>query len=118
MTKTEAFSAIVKATHQMVTGFGLPSPYSDDHKWCKTTPLAERRRVIRFCETTDTQAKDWAMRVIEAAKVLEADSEFKNFHRLLCERFGYGHDPRNWRRDQLSLIEHIANSQAKPKGDE
>lgn len=33
---------------------------------------------------------------------------FKNFHRLLCERFGYGHDERDWRRDQLSLIEFIA----------
>ncbi len=33
---------------------------------------------------------------------------FKNFHRLLCERFGYVHDPKDWERDQLSLIEHIA----------
>lgn len=33
---------------------------------------------------------------------------FKNFHRLLCERFGYGHDEKDWRRDQLSLIEFIA----------
>jgi hypothetical protein len=34
--------------------------------------------------------------------------DFKNFHRLLCERFGYTHDERDWQRDQLSLIEHIA----------
>lgn len=33
---------------------------------------------------------------------------FKNFHRLLCERFGYCHDERDWKRDQISLIEHIA----------
>lgn len=33
---------------------------------------------------------------------------FKNFHRLLCERFGYVHDEKDWRRDQLSLIEFIA----------
>ncbi|MGB8420184.1 hypothetical protein [Paraburkholderia sp.] len=33
---------------------------------------------------------------------------FKNFHRLLCERFDYVHDDKDWRRDQLSLIEHIA----------
>lgn len=37
-----------------------------------------------------------------------ADKEFKNFHRLLCERFGYCHDERDWKRDQISLIEHIA----------
>jgi Lar family restriction alleviation protein len=34
--------------------------------------------------------------------------QFKNFHRLLCERFGYCHDEKDWRRDQVSLIEHIA----------
>ena len=33
---------------------------------------------------------------------------FKNFHRLLCERFGYGHDEKDWQRDQVSLIEFIA----------
>ena len=70
MTKAEAYAVITKIAHQMVTGFGLPSPYADDHTWCKTTPLAEKRRVIRSYEATDTQAKDWAMRVIEAAKVL------------------------------------------------
>jgi hypothetical protein len=36
------------------------------------------------------------------------DGDFKNFHRLICERFDYGHDPVDWKRDQLSLIEHIA----------
>jgi hypothetical protein len=34
--------------------------------------------------------------------------EFKNFHRGLCERFGYTHDARDWKRDQVSLEEHIA----------
>lgn len=37
-----------------------------------------------------------------------SNAEFKNFHRLLCERFGYTHDERDWKRDQISLIEHIA----------
>lgn len=36
-------------------------------------------------------------------------SSFKNFHRLLCDRFDYSHDPIHWRRDQLILIEDIAN---------
>ena len=35
--------------------------------------------------------------------------EFENFHRVLCERFGYCHDPVDWKRDQASLIEHIAS---------
>jgi hypothetical protein len=34
--------------------------------------------------------------------------EFKNFHENLCKRFGYGHDEVDWKRDQASLIEHIA----------
>lgn len=43
--------------------------------------------------------------VTEASRLRQA---FKNFHRLLCERFGYGHDEVDWERDQLSLIEWIA----------
>lgn len=41
--------------------------------------------------------------------VTTTDHEFKNFHRLLCERFGCTHDEKDWRRDQLSLIEAIAS---------
>lgn len=45
-------------------------------------------------------------------------ASFKNFHRLLCERFGYGHDDVDWERDQLSLIEWIAKRAAhEPEGD-
>ena len=40
--------------------------------------------------------------------VTEDAHQFKNFHRLLCERFGYCHDEKDWRRDKVSLIEHIA----------
>lgn len=38
----------------------------------------------------------------------ESASGFKNFHRSLCERFGYMHDERDWKRDQVSLEEYIA----------
>ena len=34
---------------------------------------------------------------------------FKNFHRSLCERFGYRHDEIDWDRDQVSLEEHISS---------
>jgi hypothetical protein len=37
----------------------------------------------------------------------EQRAAFKNFHRLLCNRFGYVHDEVHWERDLLSLIEHI-----------
>jgi|GEM_PF-4718274 len=38
----------------------------------------------------------------------QAEAGFKNFHRRLCERFGYCHDEIDWQRDQVSLEEHIA----------
>lgn len=55
---------------------------------------------------------------IQWADANKDDHEFKNFHRLLCERFDYHHDERDWKRDQLSLIEFIANppEQVKPEG--
>ena len=40
----------------------------------------------------------------------KAEAEFKNFHRMLCERFGYSHDERHWKRDQVSLMEDIATA--------
>ncbi len=45
---------------------------------------------------------------VPAAPVQNNDHEFKNFHRVLCERFGYTHDEVDWKRDQISLIEWIA----------
>lgn len=42
------------------------------------------------------------------ADVRDDTHRFKNFHRQLCERFGYMHDEIDWRRDQVSLIEWIA----------
>lgn len=41
-------------------------------------------------------------------------NNFKAFHRSLCERFGYVHDPEFWWRDTISLEEHIAQQVAKP----
>lgn len=35
-------------------------------------------------------------------------ADFKNFHRSLCERFGYHHDEADWPRDLVSLEEHVA----------
>ena len=46
---------------------------------------------------------------IAVSSAHQAWHEFENFHRNLCERFGYMHDPVDWKRDQVSLIEHIAS---------
>lgn len=50
-----------------------------------------------------------------ADEIERQQHEFKNFHRLLCERFGYGHDEIDWKRDQVSLIEHIAKRCTAPE---
>ncbi|MGY4663215.1 hypothetical protein ACVWZ9_004009 [Pseudomonas chlororaphis] len=42
------------------------------------------------------------------AEIETLKAGFKNFHRSLCERFGYFHDDIDWQRDQVSLEEHIA----------
>jgi hypothetical protein len=46
-----------------------------------------------------------------------SDHKFKNFHRNLCERFGYVHDEVDWKRDQVSLIEWIAKQVDGGKGE-
>jgi hypothetical protein len=48
--------------------------------------------------------------------VTDNDHAFKNFHRNLCERFGYSHDDIDWKRDQVSLIEFIA-TQVSPQAE-
>ena len=59
--------------------------------------------------TRSIEAEHVAKKINRAlVPILEEAREFKNFHRLLCERFGYHHDPNDWKRDQASLIEHIS----------
>lgn len=65
--------------------------------------IAERDKLLAEIAQLDTDACG------ERAERESWKHNFKNFHRLLCERFGYGHDEKDWLRDQLSLIEWIAN---------
>lgn len=74
---------------------------------------AELSDVRHLLECNITQRKQFA------AEIERLRSEFKNFHRLLCARFGYGHDEHDWHRDQLSLIEWIAKRAAvEPRADQ
>jgi hypothetical protein len=49
-----------------------------------------------------------ASSLAQGAGSVDSEHAFKNFHRSLCERFGYTHDEIDWKRDQVSLEEHIA----------
>src|ERR1041385_5392682 len=65
--------------------------------------IAERDKLLAELAQLDTDACG------ERAERESWKHGFKNFHRALCERFGYGHDEKDWVRDQVSLIEHIAS---------
>jgi hypothetical protein len=58
--------ALIVIAADLARGDGMISPYYDDHKWCKSTPLRERRRIIREAERADAQCKDLAMRIRRA----------------------------------------------------
>lgn len=63
-----------------------------------------------YCGAAQQAWESWQKR----ATCSDDSHNFKNFHRLLCERFGYTHDGKDWRRDQVSLIEHIAKLVSNP----
>ncbi|WP_198158154.1 hypothetical protein [Achromobacter spanius] len=50
----------------------------------------------------------------ERMQHLQIYGEYKNFHRSLCARFGYGHDQVHFRRDLVSLEEAIAAKVSAP----
>lgn len=66
------------------------------------------RRLEQYWQKRKALA-DWRSRELRLVQPPSALHSFKNFHRLLCERFGYFHDDQDWQRDQLSLIEYIAS---------
>ena len=68
---------------------------------------AEQTAFLKECmdRGQDEFNRKWTEQKERAEK---AEAAFKNFHRSLCDRFGYMHDPVNWRRDQVSLEEYIA----------
>jgi len=68
-----------------------------------------RTLINRFNAGPATPVKQQA-----AANPHTNEAAFKNFHRSLCERFGYVQDPVDWWRDTVSLEEHIAGLIAKP----
>jgi hypothetical protein len=78
--------------------------------------VSENERLTTACVNAEgviTSESKSAGLATGRANLLEGErdqlrSGFKNFHRSLCERFGYFHDEIGWQRDQVSLEEHIA----------
>lgn len=73
------------------------------------TKLEEIREALeRAREGDDENHEYWPYTAYLFQRVEELEGSFKNFHRNLCKRFGYGHDDHDWQRDLASLEEHIA----------
>lgn len=77
----------------------------DDSEGCLDTVFDVASKAIASQQQAGaagvSEVKPWHERLVRE------EHEFKNFHRMLCERFDYQHDERDWKRDQVSLVEHI-----------
>lgn len=90
----------------------LADPKADGVTWCWEQIHHNDVEYIRKDLYDELKNQITAYQLTIANMEAERDGtmhSFKNFHRLLCDRFDYSHDPIDWRRDQVSLIEHIAN---------
>jgi hypothetical protein len=57
------YAELINLAAEMAQGKDMPSPYWDDHKWYRSTPLAERRGVLKSAEKANDRCRDWAMRI-------------------------------------------------------
>ncbi|MGN6282132.1 hypothetical protein [Frateuria sp.] len=74
--------------------------------------LASLCGAASYIATLGGSSQPYRQLIAKVTGAADHDGDFKNFHRLLCERFGYAHDEADWKRDQVSLIEWIACQQA------
>lgn len=65
---------LIHLAAEMARGIGLPSEFQEDHAFCKSTPLKERRRILKQAELARETAKVWAVRVRAAADLLAAET--------------------------------------------
>ena len=48
---------------EIVRCTNMPSEHRDDWKWYATTPMAERRKVLKAAERANDQCREWAIRL-------------------------------------------------------
>lgn len=58
---------LINLASEMVRGVNMPSPYSDDWSWYRSTPMAERRVVLARAEKASEQCKVWALAIRKIA---------------------------------------------------
>lgn len=67
-------SKLIALAAEMVLGKGLPSPFVEDHRWPKTTPVTAVRMVSQELERMDRTTKDWAYRLRQISNSLTANA--------------------------------------------
>lgn len=94
----------------------LPATPPSSNQQFHTCPDCKCQFVQPFVCTTCGAQKLYDETVrSQAATIEHLRHAFKNFHRQLCERFNYCHDEIDWQRDQVSLIEWIAEQTKHPE---
>lgn len=68
--RVSAHGELIRVAAELARGDWLPSPYYDDWSWYRSTPMSERRDILRKMEALHEQAKRAAMRIRQAADEL------------------------------------------------
>lgn len=54
---------LIDLAHEMACSSGMPSEHWDDHKWLRSTPITERRRILKEAQKANDRCRDWAVRL-------------------------------------------------------
>lgn len=57
------YAELINLAAEMARCISMPSPFVDDEFFCRSTPLADRRRYREMATLAEWQAKEWAVRV-------------------------------------------------------
>lgn len=57
------YAELINLAAEMARGTDMPSEHWDDHKWLRSTPITERRRVLKQAEKANDRCRDWAYRL-------------------------------------------------------
>lgn len=65
-----AYGELLKIAAELARCSYMPSEYDDDHSWYRSTPIAERRRILEENEKACNHSRELAMRLRRAADKL------------------------------------------------
>jgi hypothetical protein len=57
------YAELINLAAEMARSTNMPSEFWEDWKWYATTPIAERRKVLKAAEKANDQCRDWAVRL-------------------------------------------------------